>query len=102
MFEAVPSYYVLNRDLDPSHVVAVLDALDGHRHTTAIISRMTDAELALNISQTVIRADSDEDATNTATILSAEGALPVLVVGKADFLDAVFPDGQQSPMVSAC
>lgn len=98
----VPAYYVVNRSLPKEEAFSVASALRITPVQCAVISDVLDAELALELAPSVMRAASDKDALALAALLSKESQRPVLVVGEADFLDGVYLDGRREEVAKAC
>jgi hypothetical protein len=102
MFDGVPCYYVVNRSLRGEYVDAVMRALRIHPPHCSIISRIDDAPLALSLSREVIRASDDEHAQSIAFGIWKDTFRPTLVLGEAEFLDAVYEAGLRLEVVTRC
>jgi hypothetical protein len=98
----VPSYYVVSRKLEKEHAFAVIHALSITPCQCAVISDVLDASLALELSASVLRAATDKDALALAVLIAEDSKRPVLVVGEADFLDAVYGDGRREAVAKTC
>jgi hypothetical protein len=98
----IPLYYVVNRTLPKDEATAVLDYLRITPVMCAIISDLLDGELALRLSNEVIRTNDDEHAREVANLISTDLQRPCLVLGEANFLDAVFKDGHIEGVAKQC
>jgi hypothetical protein len=97
----VPSYYIVSAKLPSEEAWSVIHALSITPCECAIISDILDARLALELSPNVRIAATDKDALGLAVLMSEEMQRPVLVIGEADFLDAVMPDGGRHPVCTS-
>jgi len=95
----VPLYYIVRRGLQPEQVEAAALTLSITPCQAAFISNHVDAELALKFSEQVFSADSDATANLLAKQWAQDIGRPMLVVGDADFIDGVFPDGHREAIV---
>jgi hypothetical protein len=98
----VPSFYVVNRTLPKEQAFMVIHALSITPVQCAIISDPLDCNLAIELSPSVVRAATDKDALALAALLAEDSKRPVLVVGEADFLDAVYKDGKREAIAKTC
>lgn len=89
----VPLFYVMNRKLPEDEAAAVLRALSITPCQAAIVTDLLDTKLAFSVAPDVIHAINDEQALLLARKVVEEIRRPVLVIGVADFLDAVYSDG---------
>lgn len=94
----VPSYYVVSRQLTKEQIGPVFNAFSITPVFCSIVNDVRDVELALSFSPQVMRCKTEEDSYSVAQAISAEQKQPVLVVGTADVLDAVYADGQRHPV----
>ena len=94
----VPSYYVLNRKLPDTEADAGWRALGITPVAAAIVSDLRDSSLAFHFAPSVQHVDNDQDALTLAGQLSAEVGRPLLVIGEADFIDAVYPSGRREAL----
>lgn len=94
----VPLYYVVSRKLPPEEAFIVLHCLSITPCQCAVISDVHDCKLAITLSNEIIRAATDEDAHLIAKDLSIKTKRPLMVIGEANFLDAVYPDGHREPI----
>lgn len=97
--EEVPLFYVVKRGLSAEHVEAVMVALSITPCQAAFISTPQDAALAWNFAPQVICADAEETALSLAQRWATDVGRPMLVIGEADCLDAVFADGHREALV---
>jgi hypothetical protein len=98
--EDVPLFYVVSRHLPIEQVEVVLRIMRITPCFLAVISRVQDAALGLSVAPDVANAASDEDALALAKKMAIEIERPVIVVGEADFLDAVWADGRRESLAS--
>ena len=98
----VPIVYVVNRQLPHEETLAVLQTLRITPCCCAVISNILDAEWAFQLTPGVLRADTEEKATEMATEIALEYRRPVMVLGEADFIDAIWSDGTRSPIAKTC
>jgi hypothetical protein len=96
----VPSYYVVSRKMPKDQIGPILNALSITPVYCSIVSDIHDAELALSFASHVLRCKTEGDSCVVALAVSAEHKLPVLVVGTADVLDAVYSDGRRHPVAA--
>jgi hypothetical protein len=96
----VPLYYILRRGLQPEQVEAAALTLSITPCQAVFISNHIDAELALHFSDQVFSADSEALAILLAKRWAEDIGRPMLVVGDAEFIDAVFPDGHREAIVA--
>lgn len=96
----LPAFYIVSRGLSVEHAGFVLAALDITPIQVVIISDPADVQLAFTICPSVLRVDSDAAALETAKSISPTGT--PLVIGQADVLDAVYPDGYKEPVACSC
>lgn len=79
----------------------VLRALEFHPVQCAVISSPTDIRLASMVTRYVIRKGSEDTAHQVAREIAEETNAPVLVVGSADLLDAVYRNGDRESIGGA-
>jgi len=96
----LPVYYVVNRTLPQELAVAILRALSYTPVHCAVISDVLDAEFALSLCTEVILAKSEADSVSVALAIQEQTTYPVLIIGTADVLDAVFVDGKREKVGS--
>jgi hypothetical protein len=91
----LPSYYVIKRKPSDEELEEAQRALCITPCSIAIVSTYDQADyrLAQQLSQDVVWASSEMNAELTALRLSKEFGHPVLIVGNAELLDAVYEDG---------
>jgi hypothetical protein len=92
----VPAFYVVSRKLKKEHAGPILRALSITPVVAAVISDVLDADLALSFSPQVFRRPTEADSCEFAMRLSVDNQIPVLVVGTADVLDAIYVDGTRA------
>ena len=97
----VPAYYVLNRKIDREHVGPILRALNITPVFSALISDVNDAALGLMFSPQVMRCTTEAASCEVALAMSAENNMPILVLGTADVLDAVYRDGSRHAVAAS-
>ncbi len=97
----VPSYYVLRRLCSDEDIQHVLHALRITPIQAVIVSDILDADFAMKLSTAVLRVSSDPAAHEVAMKVSKDTGRPVLVIGDAKFLDAVYPDGTRGPIAAS-
>lgn len=90
---ASPLFYVMKRGLDEKYVQAVQAALAITPCQAVVVSDLADAEVAWKFAPMVMRASDDFMALTVARHWATNTGRPLLVIGKADFLDAIYPDG---------
>lgn len=95
MENKIPSYYIVSRKMGKDQIGPILNALNITPVYTAIISDIHDAELGLCFSAQVMRCQTEDSSCEVARAMSQEQRMPILVVGTADILDAVFIDGHK-------
>ena len=88
-----PIFYVLGRDLPRQYVDAAEVALTLTPCAAVVISDLQDAKIAWAFAPMVLRADTDLLALQLARQWAVKTQRPLLVIGKAEFLDAVYFDG---------
>jgi len=88
-----PLFYVMARGLDRKTIDAVEAALSLTPCQAVIITDLHDAEIAWIFAPMVMRADSELLALSLARETATRTGRPVLVIGKAELLDAVYKDG---------
>ena len=93
---AVPSYYIVSRTLNGDQAACVIGALNITPVSCAIISNPLDTELAFKLCNEVVRTNTPADALDIAKKIAAHNGRPPIVVGEADVLDAVYPDGRKA------
>ena len=98
----VPNIYVVNRRLPIEEAYPVIRALSITPVQCAVISDVLDAALALSLSPSIAMADTDKDALALAGLLAEDANRPVLVVGEANFLDAIYATGRREAVATQC
>ena len=88
-----PLFYVMKRGLPQKYLDAIADALCITPCQAVVISDLQDSHVAWNFAPMVMRADSDFMALTLAREWAQRTGRPLLVIGKAEFLDAVYRDG---------
>jgi hypothetical protein len=96
----LPAFYVVNRRLPREHASFIAAALKITPINIAIVSDVADVSLALEFCSSILRVADNELAMKTAMSIS-QTARP-LVIGDADVLDAVYPDGKTEPVATSC
>jgi hypothetical protein len=92
--EAIPPlFYVMARGLETKHHDAICNALFLTPCQAVVISDLADAEAAWKFAPMVMRADSEFMALTVAREWAQRTGRPLLVIGKAEFFDAVYRDG---------
>jgi hypothetical protein len=81
------------RGLDRKTIDAVEAALSLTPCSAVVISDLHDAETAWIFAPMVLRADDEIMAIALAKEWAARTSRPILVIGKAELLDAVYKDG---------
>jgi len=97
-FVEIPLYYVLSRSLPREEADAVMQVLHITPVRVAIVSDLLDTDLAWMFAPEVLRSDTDENALALARQLALDTRTAILVIGKADFLDAVYVSGKRKAM----
>jgi hypothetical protein len=98
----VPSLYVVSRKLPSDEAYPVIHALSLTPVQAVVISDVHDASLALELCPSLLRAGSDEDALVVAAAMAKDMSRPVLVVGEANFLDAIYASGRREAVATEC
>lgn len=88
-----PLFYVMARGLDLPYLEAIEAALSLTPCSAVVVSRLQDAEIAWRYAPMVLRADDEILAIALAKEWAARTCRPILVIGQAKFLDAVYRDG---------
>jgi len=88
-----PLFYVMKRGLEDRFLDAIEDALSITPCQAVVISDTNDASTAMRYAPMVLRADDDVTALAVAREWALKTGRPLLVIGAADFLEAVYPDG---------
>lgn len=88
-----PLFYVMARGLEQKFLDAIGDALCLTPCQAVVISDLQDASIAWNFAPMVMRADSEFIALTLAREWAIRTGRPLLVIGKAEFLDAIYRDG---------
>ena len=92
---ALPTFYILNRECPLEHARYIKDVLSITPIVGAIISDQRDYPLAMMFTDSVLHAETPERAQELAIeLVEQDGVLP-LVIGQADMLDAIYPDGRK-------
>jgi len=97
----VPLYYIVRRGLSESQIEAIKAALSLTPCQAVVISDFSDEPQAINLAPVVLSAHSDELAVEVAREWAEKTSRPLLVIGKSELLDAVYPDGHQEPVFDA-
>jgi hypothetical protein len=97
-----PIIYVVNRQLPKEETLAVLHTLRITPCCCSVISNILDAAWAEQLTTGVLRADDEMKAIELAKGIALEYRRPVMVLGEADFIDAIWPDGSRSPIAKSC
>jgi hypothetical protein len=95
----VPAFYVVNRLLKKEEAGPILQVLAITPVSSAIIHNILDADLALAFSPQVLRCATEEDSYRVALKFSQDSKMPVLVIGTAEVIDAVYSDGRRVKVV---
>lgn len=88
-----PLFYVMARGLEQKYLDAIEYVLQLTPCQAVVISDLLDASVAWNFAPMVMRADSDFLALTLARETAIRTGRPVLVIGKTQFLDAIYRDG---------
>ena len=96
--QVLPQYYILNRELPEEYAEQVTRMLGMHPVVCVIVSSLIDARLGFRICGNVMRRRDDAEAAATALEVAQQTGKPALVIGTADFLDAVYPDGRREAL----
>lgn len=88
-----PLFYVMARGLDTPYLDAIEAALSLTPCSAVVVSRLQDAEIAWRFAPMVMRADDEILAIGLAKEWASRTSRPILVIGQAKFLDAVYRDG---------
>jgi hypothetical protein len=83
----------MKRGLEDKYVEAVEAALSITPCQAVVVSDFADAPIGLRFAPMVIRSDDDVTALAVARHWALSTGRPLLVIGQADFLDAIYPDG---------
>lgn len=86
----IPAFYILSRKLSLDEVDPIMRALGITPVWCSIVSDPRDSELAISFAPQVLRSENDTVAIELARRISREQNQPVLVIGEADLLDAVY------------
>lgn len=97
-----PLVYVVNRQLPHEEALSVLYTLRITPCCCSVISNILDAQLALQLTPGVRRTNTEDEAIDTAKAIALEYNRPVMVLGQADFIDAIWSDGSRSPVTKSC
>lgn len=97
-----PILYVLRRGLPQKQLDAVMDALSITPCVAVVISDLEDAKVAWNFAPMVMRAETELLALQVARHWAEKTQRPLLVIGKADFLDAIYFDGHIESLNPEC
>jgi hypothetical protein len=90
-----PLFYVMARGLDRKTLDAIEAALSLTPCHAVIVSDLRDSEIAWNFAPVVMRADNEFVALTLAHETATRIGRPVLVIGKAEILDAIYKDGHK-------
>lgn len=96
--QQLPLYYILSRELHEEHAEQVMRMLGMHPVICVIVSSLIDARLGFRVSGNVMRRRDDAEAIRTAQEVAEQTGKPALVIGTADFLDAVYADGRREAL----
>jgi hypothetical protein len=99
---SVPVVYVVNRTIPREETFVVLQTLRITPCCCAVISNILDAELAIQLAPEVLRAETEEKAIELGKTVAANFKRAVLVVGQANFLDAIWSDGRREAVAKSC
>lgn len=88
-----PLFYVMARGLEQAYLDAIGAALSVTPCQAVVISDLQDAATAWSFAPMVMRADSDFLALKLAREWAERTGRPLLVIGKAEFLDGIYRDG---------
>lgn len=88
-----PLFYVMARGLDRKTIDAVEAALSLTPCQAVVISDLKDAEIAWIFAPVVMRAEDEFMALTMAREWATRNGRPILVIGKAEILEAVYKDG---------
>lgn len=95
----VPVYYILSRKLEKEQAGPILQALNITPVIAAVIHDVCDTDLALMFTTQLFRCKTESASCEIALTIAEEHSFPVLVVGTADLLDAVYRDGQRKAVI---
>lgn len=95
---AVPLYYVVSRNVPISEADSVLHMLRITPAELAIFSDPLDGELAQCLSNSICFSPIDK-AEGFAANLATRAQRPVLLLGVAEFIDAVYSDGHREALL---
>lgn len=98
----IPVYYVVSRNVSPETVGDIMHCLAITPVACSIITNVLDAQLALSLCDTLLMANSFETATLIASRIHDDTGMPSVVVGEADFIDAVYADGTREALATTC
>lgn len=90
----------MKRGLEDKYVEAIGVALSITPCQAVVVSELTDAAIGLRFAPMVLRADDDVTALAVARHWALNTGRPLLVIGKSDFLDAIYPDGHSESVES--
>ena len=96
----VPLYYIVKRGLSPEQLEAVMSALSITPCQAVFISNIVDSDLAWKFAPQVINAKTDSEAMTQAKHWATDIGRPMLVIGEAEFIDGIFPDGRREPLLT--
>lgn len=96
-----PLYYVLRRGLEAEQIEAVQAALSITPCHGVVISDLHDEESAWRFAPIVLLAANESRAIEVAKEWADKTGRPLLVIGKSDFLHAVYSDGHSEPVFNA-
>jgi len=91
----VPLFYIVRRGLSDEQVEAAQAALFLTPCQAAFISSAVDEDLAWKLSSQVVYGNIE-----AAKQWAEEIGRPMLFIGEAEFIDAVFPDGKREALVA--
>lgn len=97
----VPLYYIVKRGLPESQIETIKAALSVTPCQAVVISNLSDESLAIHLAPVILTAKDDAVALDLARQWAERTERPLLVIGTADLLDAVYPDGHQESVLNA-
>lgn len=97
-----PLFYVLKRGLSPEQADVAVELLSVTPCQAAVVRDFADTPIALSFAPQIFWANDEVAACEFARKWATETGRPLLVLGEAEFLDAVFPDGRREPLASVC
>lgn len=95
----IPLLYILSRDCPDDSVDLVRRVLGITPIYCTMVSNILDYELARKFDQQLVRTNSQEDSISKAIEIAKEVKMPVLVIGSAGMLDAIYEDGNKEEII---